>query len=39
LDKRLLDASRIEAKPIKEEIAALERKKNNYTNQLAHFDD
>ena len=39
LYKRLGEASRTESRPLKEQISALQRKKNHYQNQLATFDD
>ncbi len=35
----LSQASRIEAKHLKEQITSLERVKNNYTNQVANFEN
>jgi len=39
LKARLLEASRTEAKPLKELYTALERKRDNYQNQVASFED
>ena len=39
LRQELSNASRTEAKPIKDKILALERKKNHYANTISYYED